>query len=836
MKKQIFFVLFLLLIPNFLLAQTLTQENSVYLDSVDVKEEKVLQGEQINGNFSIRNSSNKPVNDIYYVVSLVGDYKNDLPTKFYDSFKSIENFDLQSNESKKIPFSYKIPQNISGAQMGIEVEIFSDTGLSLGWNRDFIDIAGQNKFLDISSALIVKGEKEYTLDFGPTFLENEIPEIKINAKNTSNAEIKVYPRAVFFEYQKDSSKVLEEKYEEQIFKVAENKEIKISLPKFNQKAGVYLGDLYLEDEKGQLLGPKISFQYVIDGDIATIHGIDFDKTEFKKGEAVQMFLSISGKPFAEELINTKNVFEDYQLLIDIYNEKGEKAYSYDEMIQSSDNYYETVINFSSLVDTEYPIVKSKIVKDGETIAQFNSEVPDWVDLFNEEDYQDKTNVIILYSILLLVIVVFLLILSFKKENKFIVFVLTVLIITSLSLLVVNHFKPIKLFAQVNPVSFVKSLINSGNCTNIEGAYQGCGRVGSVWNLRPYVTINTPTSIADDGRFNVTGSMVFPSCTNSPNSRHIYLINKNGSLTALNNQDQSGLIAEGYDSRGHWFTGTKRFSVPVSLEKSCGVHQIDLRFVNCVAGECGFNDYRLDIDLGPCDQCVNLPGDQLTVPGGYVVDENKVCNLTNEFQVICSAEINPIEPGSTATFKASVFNSVGDIEFKWYQGRDTASSPIKTEINRSQSKLLKKYDEEGIYQVSVSVKDPAGKTFSRTCGVVVRDSNNGDGDDEKIDTDGDGIPDTSLLDLYGGIGGPAADLGIDIDKILTNSTCTVTWNAKNVTQCFLLSNVGSGEPVSFSGTKTVSPGSYWLRCLATRDGQAVESEKVTCRLNPDIREI
>ncbi len=833
MKKQIFFALFLLLIPNFLLAQTLNQDNSVYLDSVDVKEEKVLQGEQISGSFSIRNGSNKAINDIYYIVSLVGDYKNDLPTKFYDSVKSSDAFDLQSVEVKTIPFSYDIPQNISGTQMGIEVEVFSDTGLSLGWNRDFIDISGQNKFLDVNSALIVKGEKEYTLDFGPTFLENETPAISIISQNISNAELKVYPRAVFFEYEKDYFNILEEKYEEKIFKIGEKKEIQISLPKFNKKAGVYLGDLYLEDEKGQLLGPKISFQYILDGDIATIHGIDFDKTEFKKGDAVQMFVSISGKPFAEELVDTKNVFEDYQLLIDVYNEKGEKSYSYDEMIQSSDNYYETVINFSSLVDIEYPIVKAKVVKNGKVINEFNSEVPDWVNLFNENDGKDN-NVTTLYSILLSLILLFIIILMIKRENKFIVFILAILIVLSLSLLFMKDFKALKLFAQVNPVSFAKSLINNGNCTNTQGGYQGCGRVGSVWNLRPYVTINNPTSIGSDGKFNVTGSMVFPSCTNSPNSRHIYLINKNGSLTALNNQDQSGLIAEGYDSRGHWFTGTKRFSVPVSLEKACGVHQIDLRFVNCVAGECGFNDYRLDIDLGPCDQCVNLPGDQLTVPGGYTVDANKICTLTNEFQAICSPEENPIAPGSTANFKASVFNSVGDVEFKWYQGRQVNDSPIQTDINRSQSRLLKKYDQEGVYQVTVAVKDGNGSTFSRTCGVVVRDPN--DDGDEKIDTDGDGIPDTSLLDLYGGRGGPAADLGIDIDKILTNDTCTVSWDAKNVTQCFLLSNVGSGEPVSFSGTKTVSPGSYWLRCLATRDGKAVESEKVTCRLNPDIREI
>ena len=100
---------------------------------------------------------------------------------------------------------------------------------------------------------------------------------------------------------------------------------------------------------------------------------------------------------------------------------------------------------------------------------------------------------------------------------------------------------------------------------------------------------------------------------------------------------------------------------------------------------------------------------------------------------------------------------------------------------------------------------------------------------------DGIPDTSVNDLLNS-SVPEPELSLEIDKVLTNDTCTITWTGQYVSQCYLVNSTGGSASVTTSGTGDVEPGTYWLRCLAQRDGSVVESESVTCRLNPGIREI
>jgi len=597
---------------------------------------------------------------------------------------------------------------------------------------------------------------------------------------------------------------------------------------------VYYGNLYLEDEKGFAIGPKLPFQYIIDGDIATIHTVTFDQTELSRGEGVTVSVKMSGKPFAPELVDgaLESSLDGYTFKLVLKNEKQEVVATYEEELVHFNEADPKTVVLTVDKATQYPLAEVTLEKGGKIIAAYTSEIPDWVVV--ESSNVLDTRLLILYGILLAALVSLGLIFAIRKDSKSVVVFFTLVIFALLAAVLLIMYTPLGARAEVAVVSFVQSNIGTGRCTNARGVSQGCGRVGRVWPLIPGVTINQPTVVNDNGSFNLTGNMTFDSCGNSSNSRHIWLVNGDGSLTALENQDASAMSKSGFDSRGHWFTGNKRFSVPLAVGDACDVHTFNLRFVNCVAGECGFREKQITLDLGPCDQCPNIGGNQREVPAGYRLDAaTNQCLLTDDFQVLCSASPNPIVPGGQTTFTASAFNAEGDVNFNWYSGKNGTGTEIDGESTATRSRIRKTFDTQGMYQVSVRGEDESGATFTRNCGVMVR---NPDADpNELVDTDGDGIPDTSVNDLLNS-SVPEPELSLEIDKVLTNDTCTITWTGQYVSQCYLVNSTGGSASVTTSGTGDVEPGTYWLRCLAQRDGSVVESESVTCRLNPGIREI
>lgn len=827
------------LVPNGLLfaqEDTLVPDVVAYVERVDVNEVPVVQGSTITGSFVVRNGGDSPIDDLQYRISLTGVYENGLPTEVYDSVLGDTVFDLAIGETASVPFSYALPKRVAGDGLGIEIELFLSTGLSLGWNHAPIQVSGENSFLTLKDAFVQKGDETYVLDFGPTFLANEQPELVFTLAHQGNAPVTVVPRATFSAYHDRATVLATETFPQLTVAPKSEASATLALPTFDRKAGVYFGTLYLEDTAGVSVAPAISFQYIIDGDIATIHGVTFDETRIAKGGSVAVTVKMTGKPFAPELLNDtiESSLDGYTFLLTLKNEKGDVVAMYSEELDAYDESEPKEVVLSVSKPVAYPVAEVTLQKGDTVIATYTTEIPDWVTIDDMTGF--NMTLLILYGMLLMALLSLAVIFLIKKDSKTIVLVFTIIIAVLVGWVLLVTYAPSSVRAAVSLVSFSQTDTGTGRCTNSRGQSQGCGRVGRVWSLIPGVTINQPTEIADNGTFTLTGNMTFDSCSNSSNSRHIWQVLPDGSLRALENRDTSAMGKRNFDSRGHWFDGTKRFSIQLTAADACGVQTFNLRFVNCVAGECGFRNKQVTLDLGPCDVCPNIEGNQREVPGGYRLDTaTNQCLLTNEFQVICSASQNPIAPGGTATFNASVFNAQGDVSFTWYAGRNGSGDVIKTERNVTRSRLERSFATAGVYQVSVRGQDENGASFTRTCGVMVRDPNADP--DELIDTDGDGIPDTSANDLRNGNAAvPPPVLSLTIDRVLTNDTCNVTWSGQHVTQCFLVNSTGGTETVTNTGTKPVEPGTYWLRCLALRDGSVAETEPVTCRLNPGVREI
>lgn len=771
-------------------AQSIEDDPYAYVEDVVLEEDTVSQGNIVYGTFVVRNGSNIPIDDITYTVSLTGAYENGLPLDFYDSQNSTESFDLGPNAQKIISFSYKTPTNVSGEDLGIEIEIFQNTGISLGWNYSPLIITGSSSFLELTNALIFKGEEAYVLDFGPTFFDDELPEIGISFVNNTDKNISFTPRATFSNYQDRDVVILEELYTGDSVNVGEEKTITLKLPTFDRKAGVYFGNMTFEDSEGVAVAPSVAFQYIIDGDIATIHNAVFDDISYSKGDQVNLSLTLSGKPLALETAGEEQELLGYVLYIEVMDENGNVVFSKNESINTLTDSEIKNISFEASSDIKYPLAKIEIKKDVNVLASYSSEVPDW--LVDQNGGVDFKTFFTLYYVLLIALAVMWAQKIKSVNGKYTTLVASVVILFIIPLIVLLfNFVNFSL-AEKTIASFSRQTLNTRNCTSANGSNTSCGRVGSAQNLVPAVTINNPRVINDDGSFFLTGNMYFRSCTNSSHSRYIY---KLGPIQRLSSRDNTVISRGGYDSRRHWHNVNQRFSVPLSVSQTCGVQTVNLRFVNCVAGECGRRDMRVTLDLGVCgdDDIINDddrdPDDPDYNPDAFRVSSCSPYRIPNTDQYV---------------FTADTVNAEGDIEFKWYEGNNDDGSLLKTETRSRYSTLSRTYTTEGNYQVFVTAEDEEGNEATRICGLQVG-----------------GIPPEGELP-------PPPVLSFDIDKTITNDICTVTWDAQFVSACSLVGNAGVVEVLdSFSGSKDVTSGTYWIECIALRDGSTVRSETRTC---------
>jgi hypothetical protein len=248
----------------------------------------------------------------------------------------------------------------------------------------------------------------------------------------------------------------------------------------------------------------------------------------------------------------------------------------------------------------------------------------------------------------------------------------------------------------------------------------------------------------------------------------------------------------------------------------------------------------DLVNGQClqDACLNISGFQEDVPAGYQDVGGKICQLGNDFHVSCGVQNQIVAPNEYAIFVATPFNSTGNVSFSWYEDDSVTGAPLNTEISNNSVIFRKNYSTEGNKRVTVVATNAQGIKKQKTCGVMVSlDKNNlqdnlDDLNDGLIDLDGDGIPD---IDLNANAANTVPTASLSIDRTLTNSTCKLTWSSNNALECFLNSKTSVNEKISLNGTKDVNPGEYFVRCVGS-SLKTVETAPVSCRLNPDIREI
>ncbi|MCB9805757.1 PKD domain-containing protein [Candidatus Nomurabacteria bacterium] len=744
----------------------------VYVTDVVTSQDSYSAGDSLEGVLTVKNASDVSVNNITFVKSLTGDYESGLAGIFYLSIIDESSFNLLPKEEKEIPFSLILPDNISGA-LGIQIELISDSGLPMTWGDAFFTVVGENYFASVADAKILKGEENFDLDTGTEFFEGEQPVLFLVLDNTDSERVlELVPNFSFSKY--PDTEVFE-KYQEEIIRLqpGEKKEVRFDLPTFGNQAGVYQGIVDFTTDLGGNIVPAtpVDFRYTIDGDIASVQSLLFDKYEIQKGQEFTLTVGLSGKPLSLSNPEDVNVLEDVVLLVDVTNEKGRIIGQYQENLSVLGNGELKDIKFISQGSARYPLATVQILKDGEVIAELKSELPEGFDFGSRYAMLNNRLLEIGLGILVIIFLVIIVTQIRKKKDTIPVVVLLLGILIGGTLIIDS--KTIEAQSSCTDDFCYEQTLKTNRCSNNQGEFVSCSSGPAICSamrssrgessrynchyVAPRVDINYANYTPGEDFF-LTGNVIYTACSNSSPSKFIYQKNSDGSLTLKENLNTTRASIKYKDSRKHWYKGNKQFSIELHAPNSCGPHAIDLRFVNCVnAGhtKCGFTEGTVTLNISSDDCEVDLLRDP---------DDGHGSSFS------CRPSKNPVKTNEEVTFSTRVPSSYSNLQYEWDNGDDESTSD-------------RTYATEGIYtaRVKITGENSDGDNVDRTvsCGLTVSD----------IDFNAS-PPRPRITEL-------------NVDSPLTNDQCIVDFRAENVSFCDCI-DLNAKEAVRFLDGNSRNP--------------------------------
>jgi len=232
-------------------------------------------------------------------------------------------------------------------------------------------------------------------------------------------------------------------------------------------------------------------------------------------------------------------------------------------------------------------------------------------------------------------------------------------------------------------------------------------------------------------------------------------------------------------------------------------------------------------VDPVDACTNIDDTQITTPSGYYETVNqyqeRVCYEEGEQDLRCTVSRPSVFVGENVIFESSTTNN-SSVNFAWFKGNASENNKIKEENNRTNSSYVTSYETPGNYYVTSQATASNGAINVCRIGVTVYP----DPASDLADSDGD---------LYfTDPNAPAGVIDFTSGPTITNGACKLSWEVSNMLGCELYKNGEVFQTIEFSGDIEVNAGIYQIKCLQLRDATEVVSDPLTCRKNPDIREI
>lgn len=171
----------------------------LYIGEVRIDKDTYNAGDTVKGTIYVSNKQQKDMLDVYFDISLAGKYSTTtntfsaIPQNIYNR-KVFGPYLVKGISTTKIPFSYVLPQNIGGKNLGINVAVREKNGLVYYQNNAFIkEVIGGVKLLEVKQVYIEVDGKKYQSGAGPTIYASSSSAFHFTVFNPTNTSVSVKP-------------------------------------------------------------------------------------------------------------------------------------------------------------------------------------------------------------------------------------------------------------------------------------------------------------------------------------------------------------------------------------------------------------------------------------------------------------------------------------------------------------------------------------------------------------------------------------------------------------------------------------------------------------------
>ena len=394
----------------------------IYVKDLVLDKTAYKAGDTVTGSFIAINGRNFGSQNITYKIFLVGDYNQNGGLYAYEwDNQQFGPVSFNKNEAKTIKFSYKLPLSSEGysqgKQLGIKVWFFSSNAAPLGWTDTFVTVSGSTiPSLKLIDASINVDGKNFGLQDGPTLYPNKTASLNLTLTNPSSKDISVVPNLTIYSMQSTQTPVSTTIGGSVVLKANITDTVKVTLPSFSDKPGVYIGEVVLKDQNGVARTGVIRFRYIVYGDVVNVSSIISDKTSFKAGDTLGIKMIYTGSPidittigsFATSTVNMAD------LSVKVFNENDQLVGEYDSKINTTDVNTQ-LFNINTKVGAKALYATAVFTKDGKQIGYYKSELSS--DFSAIKDQSEKQKMYSIFSIVALIIVLFIIGFFLMKRFK-----------------------------------------------------------------------------------------------------------------------------------------------------------------------------------------------------------------------------------------------------------------------------------------------------------------------------------------------------------------------------------------------------------------------------------
>jgi hypothetical protein len=397
-------------------------QNDVSVNSVVLDKDTYNSGDQAVVIVNLNNNGQLDQPDVYLDVSLQGDYSTDqgrynIANTVYDT-KTFGPYTANGNGDTKISINYPLPKFVSGKNLGINVRAHTVSGIPYGWNDAFIkEITGNPILISLINFYTNVDGMIHSSGSGPTIGATSTVNFHLIAKNISNKNIDIIP--VVEIHDRNSYGKLITKYSEKQATIVSGKsnEFVLNPYKNNSIPGVYVADVTLTDTLGNQVAEPVEFRYILPGDIATIHSVQFDQNSVSKDETVNFKISYSGTPFDISTLQSSKLKGATLNLSMLEANSGDLVGSTTVDLDFSNDSNYIVVPVRVLDDANSIKAVVTIEKDGKTLSTYttSASTPDIAKISASNQFKNFNLYVVIAHVTTLVLLV-LLFLLFRKRG------------------------------------------------------------------------------------------------------------------------------------------------------------------------------------------------------------------------------------------------------------------------------------------------------------------------------------------------------------------------------------------------------------------------------------